>query len=113
MDACDKIYFYANYDKLGELQTSKISEEVVCIQGEVSKVKNGLVFFTLENETGERKVTITKLNEFRDFGTSVYGVFDHELNKKEVLESIIEVIEHRIVESNNTITKLIGQLNVC
>ena len=50
MDAYDKIYFYANYDKLGELQTSKISEEVVCIQGEVSKVKNGLVFFTLENE---------------------------------------------------------------
>ena len=109
MDAYDKIYFYANYDKLGELQTSKISEEVVCIQGEVSKVKNGLVFFTLENETGERKVAITKLNEFRDFGTSVYGVFDHELNKKEVLESIIEVIKHRIVESHNTITKLIGQ----
>ena len=113
MEAGDKIYFYANYDKLGSIQTTKISDEVICIQGEVSKVKNGLVFFTLENETGERKVTITKLNEFRDFGTSVYGVFDHELNKKEVLESIIEVIEHRIVESNNTIIKLIGQLNVC
>ena len=109
MDAGDKIYFYANYDLLGEIQSTKVSDEVVCAQGEVTKVKNGLIFYTLENETGERKVTVTKLNEFRDFGTSVYGVFDTQLEIHDVLNKIIAVIETRIEDSKKTIMKLKNQ----
>lgn len=46
----DKIYFYGNYDALGEIQTTKISEEIVMTVGEVTKMKNGLVFFVLEGK---------------------------------------------------------------
>ena len=39
MEVGDKIYFYANYDKLGSIQTTKISEEVYWIAKEQTDVK--------------------------------------------------------------------------
>lgn len=109
MEAGDKIYFYANYDKLGSIQTTKISDEVVESCGEVTRVKNGLIFFNLENETGERKISAEQLNVFRDFGTSIYAVCDISFDKHIMLNKIIEVLETRISDSRETIMKLKNQ----
>ena len=105
----DKIFFYANYDRLGEIQTTKISDEVVMTTGTVTKVKNGLVFFILDNETGERKITETSMNCFRDFGTSVYGVYETEISKHEALQGMIDVLEARISQTKTTINSLVQQ----
>ena len=109
MQLGDKVYFYGNYDALGEIQTTKISEEVVMTAGAVTKVKNGLIFFVLDGETGERKVAEDKLNIFRDYGTSVYGIFEEELTKGAVLNSIIKVLEARILQTRDTVNKLVQQ----
>jgi hypothetical protein len=55
MVANDIVYFYANYDVLGDIQTTKVSDEIVVCKGTVTKVKNGLIFFILDNETGEKR----------------------------------------------------------
>lgn len=105
----DKIYFYGNYDLLGEIQATKISEEIVMTSGEVTKMKNGLVFFVLDGEAGERKSSEDKLNIFRDYGTSIYGVFDKELTKGDALNGIIKTLESRILQTRDTINKLVQQ----
>jgi hypothetical protein len=105
----DKIYFYGNYDSLGEIQTTKITEEIVITVGEITRVKNGAVFFILEGEAGERKNSEEKLNIFRDYGTSVYGVFDKELTKGDALNGIIKTLEARILQTKDTINKLVQQ----
>ena len=110
MQLLDKIYFYGNYDILGDIQTTKISEEILMVSGVVTKMKNGLVFFNLYGETGERKISEDKLNIFRDYGTSVYGVFTKKLSKDEVLNRIIKTLENRIIQTHETINKLVLQI---
>ena len=105
----DEIYFYGNYDALGEIQTTKISEEIIMCVGKVTRIKNGIVFFILDGEAGERKSSEKKLNIFRDYGTSVYGVFDHGLTKGDALNGLIKTLESRILQTKDTINKLVQQ----
>ena len=77
--------------------------------GEVTKMKNGLIFFVLEGESGERKSSEDKLNIFRDYGTSIYGVFNEELTKGDALNGIIKTLEARILQTRDTINKLVQQ----
>ena len=109
MDVNATVYFYANYDVLGDIQTTKVSDEIVVCKGTVTKVKNGLIFFTLDNETGERKVSKDKLNSFRDFGTSVYAVCDKLLTQGQIISSMLEVLNNRIAQTKNTMSKLNNQ----
>jgi hypothetical protein len=109
MVANDIVYFYANYDVLGDIQTTKVSDEIVVCKGTVTKVKNGLIFFILDNETGERKVSEDKLNSFRDFGTSVYAVCDTLLTQGQIISSMIDVLNNRIAQTKNTMSKLNNQ----
>lgn len=103
--------FIAYYSDMGDLQ--KVGEKAGLINklAEVTKEKNGLVFFKVENEEGERKIKQTEINKIRDFGTSLYGLFDTKLSDKEALELISKRLAERISETNNILTKVLQEVN--
>ena len=108
-----KLKFVAWYMELGELQ--KVGEKAgfKFLDAVQTKEKNGLVFYKVEGESGERKNSQATLNMVRDFGTSVYGVFDEDISMKDALNLIYEKLEQRIVDTNKVKKEIAKQMDKC
>lgn len=108
-----KLKFIAWYMELGELQ--KVGEKAgfKYLDAVQTKEKNGLVFYKVDGETGERKTSEATLNTVRDFGTSVYGVFNNDISMKDALELIMEKLEQRILDTQKVKQAVINQLGKC
>lgn len=108
-----KLKFVAWYMELGELQ--KVGEKAgfKFLDAVQTKEKNGLVFYKVDGETGERKNSQATLNMVRDFGTSVYGVFDEDISMIDALNLIYEKLEQRIVDTNKVKKEIVKQMDKC
>lgn len=93
--------FVAYYVDFGNLPKVGEKAGLVLKEVEVTKEKNGLVFFKAEGETGERKISKNEMNKIRDFGNSLYGVFENNISKKEALDLIYDKLASRILETDN------------
>lgn len=105
-----KIVFAAWYMQMGEIQLAPGKDGLRIVSGEITKVKNGLIFYKLEDETGERKCSISAIGAMRDFGTSIYGIFNgsvDEINKNVIIDSVIEVLEKRVLGAMQAKSSLI------
>ena len=93
--------FVAYYVDFGDLP--KVGEKAgfVCREAVVTKEKNGIVFFKVDGETGERKIKQTELNRIRDFGNSLYGVFEKDLILEEALDLIYISLTSRVTKTEN------------
>ena len=49
----------------------------------------------------------------RDFGTSVYGVFDEDISMVDALTLIYEKLEQRIVDTNKVKKEIAKQMDNC
>lgn len=103
------VTFVGWYMPMGEVQQTVGKEGLIIKTGEVTKVKNGVVFYILEGETGERKCSEKFIDVIRDFGTSIYGVFYSVINKADAIDAIIEKLEERVVSAYQAKSQLILQ----
>jgi len=105
-----KLKFIAWYMELGELQ--RVGEKVgfKYLDAVRTKEKNGLVFYKVDGETGERKTSEATINTVRDFGTSVYGVFDNDISMVDALELILEKLEQRILATQKVKNQVLKQI---
>ena len=94
-----KLYFAAYYMSMGDIQVVGNKDGLVMKDAIITKEKNSLVFFNVSGEDGERKISRAALNKMRDFGTSIYGLFEKELTKNEICDLIIEKLEERVLET--------------
>lgn len=108
-----KLKFVAWYMELGELQRVGEKAGFKFLDAIQTKEKNGLVFYKVDGETGERKNSQATLNMVRDFGTSVYGVFNNDISMKDALELIMEKLEQRILDTQKVKQAVINQLGKC
>lgn len=107
-----KIQFVSFYMNLGDIQATTGKEGFSFKEGEVTKLVPGYLLYKVDGETGERKCNLKFVNKFRDFGTSVYGVFEiGTMSKKEYIENIIEKMEERVLETYKAKAALIIELN--
>lgn len=108
----NKLTFVAYYMKCGDIQRAANKSGLIINEAKVTKIKNGLIFYIIDGETGERKCKPEALNIFRDFGTSIYGIFEpNKMEQKEYLEAIIEKLEERVLEANASKKFLLKELN--
>lgn len=91
------VTFVGWYMSMGEVQQTVGKDGLIIKTGEVTKVKNGIVFYILEGETGERKCSEKFIDKVRDFGTSIYGVFYSTIDKNIAIDAIIEKLEERVL----------------
>lgn len=108
-----KLKFVAWYMELGDLQRVGEKAGFRFLDAVQTKVKNGLVFYKVEGETGERKTSEATLNMVRDFGTSIYGVFNDDISMVKALEEIHEKLEQRIVDTNKVKKAVVAQMSQC
>ena len=108
-----KLKFVAWYMELGELQRVGEKAGFKFLDAIQTKEKNGLVFYKVDGETGERKTSQVTLNMVRDFGTSVYGVFDEDISMVDALTLIYEKLEQRILETNKGNKENAKQMDTC
>lgn len=108
-----KLKFVAWYMELGELQRVGEKAGFKFLDAIQTKEKNGLVFYKVDGETGERKTSQSALNMVRDFGTSVYGVFDEDISMVDALTLIYEKLEQRIVDTNKVKKEIAKQIDKC
>lgn len=107
-----KLRFVAYYMKCGDIQGVANKSGLITNEAKITNIKNGLIFYIIDGETGERKCKSEALNTFRDFGTSIYGIFEpNKMNQKEYLEAIIEKLEERVLEANASKKFLLKELN--
>lgn len=97
LNTLEDVTFIGWYMPMGEVQQTVGKSGLYIKNGKVTKIKNGLIFYKLEDETGERKCSDKYLDKVRDFGTSIYGVFTSEVSKNEIIDSIIEKLEERVL----------------
>lgn len=110
--AGDKIQFVSYYMKLGDIQATTGKDGFVFKEAEVTKAKHGYLFYIVDGETGERKCNLKFVDKFRDFGTSVYGVFKPGvMERKDYIEAIIEKLEERVLETYKAKAGLISELD--
>lgn len=108
----EKIQFVSFYMNLGDIQATTGKDGFFFKDGEVTKLVPGYLLYKVDGETGERKCNLKFVNKFRDFGTSIYGVFKTDtMSKKEYLENIIEKLEERVLETYKAKAVLIIELN--
>ena len=91
------VTFVGWYMPMGEVQQTVGKEGLIVKLGEVTKVKNGVIFYRLDGETGERKCSEKFIDKVRDFGTSIYGVFYSKIDKNNAIDAIIEKLEERVL----------------
>jgi hypothetical protein len=91
------VTFVGWYMSMGEVQQIVGKEGLIIKIGEVTKVKNGVVFYRLDGETSDRKCSEKFIDKVRDFGTSIYGVFYSIVDKNELIDTIIEKLEERVL----------------
>lgn len=108
-----KLKFVAWYMELGELQRVGEKAGFKYLDAVQTKEKNGLVFYKVDGETGERKSSLATLNTVRDFGTSVYGVFDNDISMLDSLNLILEKLEQRVVDTNKAKKEIIKEMGKC
>lgn len=91
----DNLQFVSFYMECGDIQKTPDKEGLIVKMAEVTKTKNGLVFYRVAGESGERKCSISAMDKFRDFGTSVYGLFT-KISDQEILEGLVSKLDERI-----------------
>ena len=107
-----KIEFVSYYSKLGDIQVTNGKDGLSFKTGEVTKLVPGYILYRVEGEAGERKCNIKFANVFRDFGTSIYGIFNVGfMEQKDYIETIIEKLEQRVLETYKSKSDLIIELN--
>lgn len=98
--------FAAYYMACGDIQQTAGKDGLVIKKGNITKLKNGLVFYKIDGETGERKANINALNTMRDFGTSIYGIYDEEKTEQEVKILIKNKLAKRLEQSQLVLASL-------
>ena len=97
-----KLKFVSYYTKMGSIKGSDDKLGLVIKDTQTTKEFQSLLYFKLDDENFERKISKKDLNKIRDFGTSVYGLFEVEENenseifKKDTIIKILEVLNQRI-----------------
>jgi hypothetical protein len=101
-----ELTFAAYYMACGDIQQTAGKDGLVIKKGNITKLKNGLVFYKIEGETGERKVKTLTLNLMRDFGTSIYGIYIEEKTEQEFKILIKNKLVKRLEQSNLILASL-------
>ena len=112
MEKGDRIYFMAWYGPLGNLQTngdkkgfySKVAEVVNEVNEDDQFIK-----FQIEGEGGIRKFEKSSINTFRDYGTSIVGLYDREVKEALALRLISYVLDVRICATQVLIADIKSQ----
>ena len=107
------LYFVAYYMPLGDIQRVGNKDGLILKDAQIIREKNNLLFYNIDGELGERKISLAAVNVMRDFGTSVYGLFNYEISKKEALELIIEKLEERVLETYKVKGNIINLISDC
>lgn len=114
MENLEDLEFVAFYMPLGDIQLTSgkgLDNGVIIKNAEPTKMKNGLCFYNIDGEIGERKFKLDNLNKFRDFGTSIYGVFNKNFcTRNEYIQLIIEKLEERVLETYKAKSVLLLEL---
>ena len=90
-----ELKFASYYMECGEIQRAPGKDGLIVKMAKVNKIVNGILFYTIAGETGERKCKLSLINEFRDFGTSIYGLFT-DISDKDILLGIVRKLNERI-----------------
>lgn len=96
MEKGDRIYFMAWYGPLGNLQTNGDKKGFYSKVAEVVKEDDQFIKFQIEGEGGIRKFEKSSINTFRDYGTSIVGIFDNRIEDDLALDLISHVLDVRI-----------------
>lgn len=96
MEKGDRIYFMAWYGPLGNLQTNGDKKGFYSKVAEVVKEDDQFIKFQIEGEGGIRKFEKSSINTFRDYGTSIVGLYDREVKEAQALRLISYVLDVRI-----------------
>ena len=96
MEKGDRIYFMAWYGPLGNLQTNGDKKGFYSKVAEVVKEDDQFIKFQIEGEGGIRKFEKSSINTFRDYGTSIVGLYDREVKEALALRLISYVLDVRI-----------------
>lgn len=105
MEIGQSLVFAAYYMECGNIQKTDGKDGLIIKTVEVTNYKNGLIFYRVDGEMGERKSNIKFLNQFRDFGTSIYGIFE-QISGDEAIDGIVQKMNDRIDETTKAMSAL-------